>query len=375
MEIRIADIAASLEKWAPPATAESWDVVGLHVGEPTRKVERALIALDMTPQVFDEAKKLGVQLVITHHPLLLKPVSRFTPASPTGHLALQMAEAGIALYCIHTNIDRARDGVSFALAKQLGLENIQFLGGLDGQLVKLVAFVPETHAESVRDALTEAGAGQIGNYSSCSFSTPGTGTFRPLDGSNPTIGTSGGEMELVNEVRLEVLVPRWNQSSVLKALASAHPYEEIAYDIYPVEQPYSDAGYGAIGNLSDSETLESFLRRVCQNLDNPAVRYTGDLQSHIRTVAVCGGAGTPFIHLAKQKNADAFVTSDVSHHRFFEVLDLDGNPTMALIDAGHYETERFTENILHDHLARTFPAIDWNITSIRTGAAETYVLP
>jgi len=375
MATTIADIARSLETWAPPGTAESWDKIGLHVGDPSRDVTTALIGLDMTPQLLEEAKTLGAELILTHHPLLLKPVSFITPASQTGYLALRLAEARIALYCIHTNLDSARDGVSFALGEQLGLENIRFLGSLESGLIKLAVFVPESHAEAVRTALAEAGAGRIGNYDTCSFSIPGSGTFRPLEGSNPTIGRAKGKMETVSELRIEVEVARWNVSAVLKALFSAHPYDEVVYDIFPVEQPNRAAGFGAIGELPEPESLQAFLGRVSSAVNNPALRYAGDLEAPVRKVAVCGGAGTPFIRFAMREKADVFVTSDLSHHRFFEVLDNEGQPIMALVDAGHYETERFTEDLLRAHLLNAFPDVDWHVTCTRTSAGKTFVHP
>jgi dinuclear metal center YbgI/SA1388 family protein len=375
MATTIADVARAIEIWAPPETAEDWDVVGLHVGEPGRTVTCALIALDMTPAVLEEAVKLDAQLIVTHHPLLLKPVSRLSTESPTGHLAFRLAEERIALYCAHTNLDRARDGVSFELARRLGANNLRFLGALDERLVKLVVFVPETHAEAVRRALSAAGAGHIGRYEACSFSSAGTGRFKPLEGSNPAIGQAGGDLEAVDEIRIEVEVSRWGLSHVLSAVRESHPYEEVAYDVYPVEQPYRDAGYGAIGELDQEETLERFLHRVSTALDNPALRYVGDLSGKIRTVAVCGGAGTPLIALARRQKADVYVTADLSHHRYFEVMDLVGEPRMAMIDAGHYETERPTEDILRDFLAGRFPDVGWAVTANRTGAARTYVRP
>ncbi len=182
MATSIADVARSLEDWAPPGSAESWDNVGLHIGDPSRDVSKGLIALDMTPQVLEEAKSVGAQLIVTHHPLFFKPVDRLTPDHPVGHLGLKLAEAGIALYCIHTNLDVAKDGVSFALAGQLGLKNIQFLGSLEERLVKLAVFVPRSHADAVKESMAGAGAGHIGNYDSCSFTPRGTGVFRALEG-------------------------------------------------------------------------------------------------------------------------------------------------------------------------------------------------
>lgn len=375
MSTRILDIAAALESWAPRGTAESWDNVGLHVGDPSRTVSKGLIALDMTPQVLAEAIELRAELVITHHPLFFKPVSRLTPDHPTAGLALRMAEAGIALYCIHTNLDVARDGVSFALAKQLGLANIEFLTSLENQVVKLVTFVPESHIAAVRQSLADAGAGQIGEYDSCSFSTEGIGRFRPLEGASPAVGESDGEVQQVPEVRLEVEVARWNLDAVIRSLRTNHPYEEVAYDVYPVEQSFKNAGLGAIGTLQTSVTLSDLLRVVSESLDNPALRYVGDLEAPISRVAVCGGSGSQFINRALSAGADAFVTADITYHRYFEVLDTRGQPQMALIDPGHFETERITEQILNDFLSERCSDVEWKVSSEKTSPVETYVRP
>lgn len=373
MATSIQDVVTILEQWAPTGSAESWDNVGLHVGDPSRDVSKGLIALDMTPQVLEEAKSVGAQLIVTHHPLFFKPVDRLTPDHPVGHLGLKLAEAGIALYCIHTNLDVAKDGVSFALAGQLGLKNIQFLGRLEERLVKLAVFVPASHSDAVRESLAKAGAGRIGNYDSCSFTTSGTGSFRPLEGSSPHVGEAGGDLERVEELRIEVELPRWNLPSVLQAMREAHPYDEVAYDLFPLEQDYRSAGIGAIGELASSEPLSAFLARVSTALENPAIRFVGDLDSVIQKVAVCGGAGSRFIHLAMKRGADAYVTADITYHHFFEALDSDGGPKMALVDPGHYESERITETILVEYLSTKLPRVDWNRTAARTAPVKTFV--
>ncbi len=375
MATSIVDVARSLEDWAPPGSAESWDNVGLHVGDPSREIRKGLIALDMTPPVLEEAKTLGAQLIITHHPLFFKPVKRLTPDNAVGHLALKLAEAGIALYCIHTNLDVAKDGVSFALADQLGLQHIQFLGNLDDRLVKLAVFVPSTHAEAVKKSMAEAGAGRIGNYDSCSFTISGKGAFRALEGSNPHVGDTDGQVESVEELRIEVEVARWNLPAVLRALQEAHPYDEVAYDIFPVEQPFRSAGIGAIGDLESREPLSAFLARVSTALENPTLRFVGDLERLVQKVAVCGGAGSRYMHLAMKAGADAYVTADITYHHFFEVLDANGISKMALIDPGHYETERVTEAILVDYLSNNIPDVDWYRTATRTAPVKTFVHP
>lgn len=366
------DILGVLESWAPPGAAQSYDNVGLQVGRRTCTIESCIVALDLTPAIIDEAIASGAQLIITHHPLIFRPLRTVSTDSLQGAMALRLAESGIALYSIHTNLDSIVGGVSFALAEQLGLDEVRILSPLDQSLLKLTTFVPASHLDQVREALAEAGAGRIGDYDACAFTTEGTGYFRPGQKASPFIGKSGGDLESVNEIRIEVEVPRWDVSRILKSLRAAHPYEEVAYDLYPVEQPASRFGLGALGSLKEAETLENFLNRVAGTLDQSGIRYTGNPEASIKTVAVCGGAGGDLIGLAARLGADAYVTADLTYHRFFDVLDMEGKAKMALIDAGHYETEAITEKLLVDRLSHVFPQVTWKRTGIRTSPVRTY---
>ena len=237
MPATVRDIAAALEAWAPPASKLDYDNVGLQVGHPNRAVSNVLVALDLTPEVIDEAVEISAGMIVTHHPLFFRPQKRIVSDDLIGGMTLRMAEQGIAYYAIHTNLDLAHGGVSFALAEKLGLQDVRFLEPAEGKLVKLVVFVPETHAEAVRNALAAAGAGRIGDYEACSFETKGTGRFKPGAEASPHIGEAAGGLESVQEVRLEVEVMRWDLNRVLNSVKTVHPYEEIAYDIYTVEQP------------------------------------------------------------------------------------------------------------------------------------------
>jgi hypothetical protein len=287
-------------------------------------------------------------------------------------LAYRLAQSGIAYYAIHTNLDAAPGGVSFALAEQLGVTDVRFLDPMDEALAKLVTFVPADHADAVRAALADAGAGRIGDYSGCAFTTPGTGHFRPGDDSNPFTGTPG-EPESAEEIRLEVEVARWDVGRVVKALKAAHPYEEVAYDVYHVEQPSTQAGLGAVGRLGEPEPLKAFLHRVAERLDAGALRYVGDNAAMVETVAVCGGAGSSLVPQALAAGADALVTADVTYHTYFQPLAPDGTPRLALIDAGHYETERITERLLTDWLTKRFPDLTVRPTEHRTSPMQTFV--
>lgn len=369
----IAAITDALEAWAPPGSAQDYDNVGLQVGDAEQDVETALLALDATPEVLTEARRTDADLIVTHHPLLFRPLDGVTSDGYVSNLALRLAEAEVALYSIHTNLDAAPGGVSFALAEHLGLTDVSFLDGFEESLYKLVVFVPEDAFEAVRKALADAGAGRIGDYEACAFATEGTGFFRPGENTDPYIGEAGGEVESAQERKLEVEVARWNLGRVMKALEAAHPYEEVAYDLYPVHQKNTQAGLGAVGRLDSPEPLWSFLNRVATRLEAGSLRYAGKDDATVERVAVCGGAGSDFIDTALGAGVDAYVTADVTYHEFFDVLAPDGTPEMALIDPGHYETEALTEALLRDWLDDRFPSVTWRRTNVQTSPMKTFV--
>ncbi|MBE2187135.1 MAG: Nif3-like dinuclear metal center hexameric protein [Rhodothermales bacterium] len=370
--VTVRDLIRFLDGWAPPALQQPYDNTGLQVGNPDAEIAGAVVALDLTHAVLDEAKAQGANVVVTHHPLLFKPVKRLAPGPGPSGLAYRLAAEGIAHVAAHTNLDAIDGGVSFALAEDLGLEDVRLLDGFAGQTVKLAVFVPESHAEAVREALAEAGAGRAGRYDACAFATPGTGTFRPLDGADPFVGTVGA-LERVDEIRLEAEVLRARLPQVLAAMRAAHPYEEVAFDVYPVERVSDSVGFGAIGTLPEAEAGAAFLARVAERLGERALRYAGDLARPVRRVAVCGGAGVDLAGKAMAAGADAYVTADVTYHRFFDVLDGAGRPAMLLVDALHYATERCAERLLADTLAAAFPSTTFRRTEIRTAPVKTFV--
>jgi len=369
----IADVADALEEWAPSGSAQDYDNVGLQVGDADRSVSTGLLALDATPGVLSEAKEREADLVVTHHPLLFQPLDGVTADGYVSSLALGFAEAGIGLYSAHTNLDAAPGGVSFALARQLGLGEIGFLDGFEDTLYKLAVFVPTDAFTTVREALADAGAGQIGDYEACAFSVAGTGFFKPGADTNPHIGAAGGGVESAEERKLEVEVARWSLGRVLAALNEAHPYEEVAYDLYPVLQENTQAGLGALGRLKEPEPLTAFLDRVATRLDAASLRYAGVDDARVDRVAVCGGAGSDFIDAARTAGADAYVTADVTYHEFFDVLDPDGTPQMALVDPGHYETEVLTEALLREWLDERFGGVQWHRTDEHTSPMKTHI--
>lgn len=336
--VTLADVIEVLDEAYPPALAESWDSVGLVCGDPADPVEKVMIAVDATAEVVDAALAWGAQLLLVHHPLLLRGVDTVGAHTPKGALVHRLIRGGCALFTAHTNADSADPGVSDALARALGLTTTGPLApapepGMD----KWVVMVPGTDTERVRDALFAAGAGHIGDYRECSWTASGTGQFRPLAGANPTLGVVG-EVERVEEDRVEVVAPRGRRGAVLAALRAAHPYEEPAFDVFELAAIPSGRGLGRVGKLPRSETLRAFTERVAAALPATAwgVRAAGDPEREIRTVAVCGGSGDSFLTAVARLGVDAYVTADLRHHPADEHLRA-GGP--ALVDVAHWASE------------------------------------
>jgi dinuclear metal center YbgI/SA1388 family protein len=345
MTARLADVVAVLEAAYPPALAESWDAVGLVCGDPDEPVSRVLVAVDPVPETVEEAVQAGAQLLVTHHPLLLRGVHGVPADHPKGRLVHRLVRAGVGLFTAHTNADSADPGVSDALADALGLTvtgPLQPRGA--EQLDKIVTFVPTGEpAARVLDALAAAGAGRIGDYSHCCWSTEGIGQFLPQEGAQPAIGRVG-ELERVAETRLELVLPRGRRRAVVQALRAAHPYEEPAFDLLELAEIPGRAGLGRIGELPAPETLTEFTRRAAAALPATAwgVRAAGDPERRIARVAVCGGAGDSALGTAAAAGVDAYLTADLRHHPAGEHLlagTVPGLPTPALVDVAHWASE------------------------------------
>ena len=327
-----------LHGWYPPATADSWDAVGLVAGDPDQPVGRVMFAVDPVLPVAQEAAEWGAQLLVVHHPLFLKGVHGVARTTPKGRTLGVLQDAGCALLTAHTNADQAVGGVSEALATALGLTGLApITAGGTAQLDKLTTYVPVADADRVREALARAGAGVIGDYDSASFSTAGQGRFRPLEGAQPTIGEVG-TLEVVDEVRIECVLARAARPSVVAAMLAAHPYEEPAYDVVELADPgRAQTGSGRIGTIQET-TLEGFVRQVASALPPTAhgVRVAGDPTRVVRRVAVCGGAGDFLLDAVRRTDADVYVTSDLRHHPASEFLE-QGGP--ALVDVAHWAAE------------------------------------
>lgn len=338
MSRTLGDLVDLLHGWYPPATAESWDAVGLVWGDPQKPARKVMFAVDPSLEVAREAAEWGADLLVVHHPLFLTPVHGFAATTPKGRTLTTLAAAGCALLTAHTNADQAAGGVSEALALALGLEELAPLVPAVGEpLDKLVVFAPRDAAAPVRAAIASAGAGQVGNYDHCSFSAPGEGRFRPLEGADPTIGTIG-DVAVVEEDRIEAVLPRRLRAGVVAAMRAAHPYEEPAYDIVELADPGSlSSGTGRRGTIPVT-TLGDFAEQVAKALPETAhgVRVAGDLTRDVRRVAVCGGAGDFLLDQLATSDVDVYVTSDLRHHRAAEFLERNGP---ALVDVAHWAAE------------------------------------
>lgn len=346
----VRDIQQLFEAWAPPEIAWERDNVGLQIGSSGRRVRRILVALDVSNRVVEEARRKQIDLLISHHPLLFHPLRSVHDDDRIGQLVLKLAQYRISLYSAHTNLDFTHSGVSAALAERLGLLNCAVLSKQNKTHKKVVVFVPSDHVEKVMGAMAKAGAGRVGEYEACSFRTEGIGTFRGLSGTKPFVGKAG-MLESVSEVRLEMVVPQWKLSTVLEAMRESHPYEEVAFDVYDLANESQDYGAGVIGELTRRMSLKEFLAHVRTRLRVPALRYTGNSRRQIRSVAVCGGSGSELLQHALHRGADAFVTADVSYHTFERA-----EGAIALIDAGHFETETPVVQKVVDYL-KTEPTI------------------
>lgn len=329
------DIVSIIENIAPVHLAEEWDNSGWQVGDPRAEVSKVLLALDVDAVVVQEAVEKEVDLIISHHPLLMKGIKNIRLDQPSGAMIAQLITNNIGVYAAHTNLDSAAGGVNQQLAQRLGLQNIEILHPAKGEkYFKLVVFVPIQEIETVRQAISQAGAGWIGNYSDCTFGVRGTGTFRPLAGTNPYIGQQG-QLAQVEEIRLETIVSNRKVKKVVSSMLQAHPYEEVAYDLYPLENQPATVGLGRIGQLKEAKSFADYIITVKEALGLAAVKVGGSMWKDVSKVAVCGGSGAELWPLAAAKGAEVYITGDIKYHTAQDMLAAGLN----FIDAGHFATE------------------------------------
>jgi len=354
------ELIGFLEDYAPLSLQENYDNSGLLIGSSEMEINAALICLDCTPEVVDEAIRKNCNLIIAHHPIIFSGLKKINSKNYVEHVIIAAIKHDIAIYAIHTNLDNIRMGVNGKIAEKLGLSNTRILAPKKGLLKKIVVFVPTDFAERLKQKMFEAGAGQIGNYDMCSFSNDGSGTFRASEKSNPYVGQIG-TMHTENEVRIECVVPNWLLEKTIKLVKDVHPYEEVVVDVYNIENEYSNIGSGLIGELSELIDTVEFLRMVKREMKTGIVRYTAPIKKSIKTVAVCGGSGSFLLNNAIRAKADIFITADFKYHQFF-----DADNKIVIADIGHYESEQFTIELLNDWIAKKFVTFATHLTETVT---------
>ena len=358
--MKIKEISHFLEEIAPISSQESYDNSGLIIGDGDMEVSGVLISLDCIEKVVDEAIDKGCNLIISHHPIVFSGLKKLNGKNYIERTVLKAIKNDIAIYAMHTNLDNYRFGVNFEIGSRLGLKNMQILAPKKNVLSKLVVFVPKEYSEKVSKTIFEAGAGVIGNYSNCSFSSNGIGTFLPENGAIPFEGEVG-KTSVVNEVRLEVLVSNHKISKVLEAMIEAHPYEEVAHEVYPVSNMNQDEGAGMIGELEEAIETSMFFRSLKEKFNCGVIRHTDFVRSKVKKIAFCGGAGSFLLESAKRKGADVFITGDFKYHEFF-----DAENQLVIADIGHFESEQFTSFQLATILTKKFPKFAVHLTEVNT---------
>ena len=358
--MNIKSIITTLEQLAPPSLQESYDNSGLIVGDRNAEVTAALLCLDSTEEVIDEAIQRNCGLVIAHHPIVFSGLKSLTGKNYIERTILKAIKNDIAIYAIHTNLDNVKNGVNKKIAEKIGLENLQILSPKSGLLQKLVFFCPISDSEKVKQALFAAGGGTIGEYDCCSFSVEGSGTFRAGANTNPYVG-SKRELHSEKEHRVELIFPDYLKGNLLSALKSTHPYEEVAFDIYNLQNKWNDVGSGMIGELPEPMPTLDFLDDLKNNIGTACVRHTKVIKEKVKKVAICGGSGSFLLNAAIAKKADVFITGDYKYHQFF---DADGKIVIA--DVGHFESEQHTPELILEYFQEKIPNFAAYLSKVNT---------
>ena len=364
---QIKDITRELEKLAPLAYQESYDNAGLIVGNPETEITGVLLTLDVTEEVVEEAKIKNCNLIVAHHPIIFKGLKKLNGRNYVERTIINAIKNDIAIYATHTNLDHVTQGVNWKIAERLKLQNVKILAPKNQILKKLTFFTPVSHTQLILDALYKEGAGQIGQYKNCSFRSEGTGTFLPLASANPAIGTTG-QLEEVNEHRIEIMFPFHMESHILATLRKVHPYEEVAYYVHLLENINQEVGAGAIGDLSEAMDQNLFLQFLKEQMHLNVIKFTKPTNKIIKRVAVCGGAGSFLLPHAKSSGADVFVTADYKYHEFF-----DAENNIMICDIGHYESEVFTKDLLFTYLSGIFSNFALCLSEVNTNPVQYFV--
>lgn len=364
--MKIATITSFLESFAHPSFQEQYDNAGLITGNADWDCNGIVIALDATEEVMLEAIAKKCNLIVVHHPIIFSGLKKINGKNYVERAVITAIKNDIAIYAIHTNLDNVIKGVSGKMASLLGLQNVTILAPKESTLSKLFIFAPVAKAEQVRSAIFKAGGGYVGNYSECSFNVEGTGTFKATEGTKPYVGKVG-ELHFENEIKIEVIFPSFLEKKIVAAMQDAHPYEEVAYDIISLSNSNQQIGSGVIGDLPEPVEENFFLSKLKDIFGLRMLRHTVLLNKPIKKVALCGGAGSFLISKALAASADVYLTADLKYHEFF-----DANGEMLLVDIGHYESEQFTINLLHDVLEQKFPTFAILKTTVETNPVRYF---
>lgn len=365
--MQIASIISFLETVAHPSLQEGYDNTGLVTGNAAWECTGIICSLDATENVVDEAIARGCNLIVAHHPIIFSGLKKINGKNYVERTVIRAIKNDIAIYAIHTNLDNVLHGVSGKMAAMLGLQNTTIMAAKENTLKKLFTFVPADKAAQVRQAIFDAGGGTISKYSECSFNTEGTGTFKAGEGTNAYVGNTG-EHHTEKEIKIEIVFAAYLQAEIIRAMKSAHPYEEVAYDIIDIKNPHPQTGAGVLGELAAPMEQNNFLQHVSGVFGLQVIRHTAVTNKLIKKVAVCGGAGSFLIFKALQAGADAYITADMKYHEFF-----DAEGRMLVADIGHYESEQFTINLLQELIVQKFPTFAVLKTEVETNPVKYFL--
>lgn len=365
--MKVSEILSAIEAFAAPELQEDYDNAGLITGKKDWNCQGVLCTLDVTVDVVKEAVQKACNLIVAHHPIIFRGLKRINGTNYVEQVIIEAIKNDVAIYAAHTNLDNVVLGVNNTIAKKLGLQNTTILQSKNKMLRRLITFAPLDKVEEVRKALFAAGAGYIGNYSECSFNSEGTGTFKAEAGADPHVGEIGKQHQ-EKETKIEIVFPFYAEQQVIKALMDNHPYEEVAYDIFTMENVHKGIGAGIIGELEKEMTEEDFLKMLKERFGLKVIRHTALRNKPIKKVAVCGGAGSFLIRKALYSNADIYISSDIKYHEFF-----DAEGRMVIADIGHYESEQFTIDLLHGLLVEKFPTFAVLKTGVNTNPVQYFL--